>query len=48
MEPEEQTIERMAAAHWDKHATRKWADIPETWKPFYRDAMRAAYEVLYG
>lgn len=41
-EREEETIERMAAASWDLHATRKWAEIPEAWKPFYRDQMRAA------
>ncbi len=46
MEPEEAVIERMCAAYWDVHATRKWADIPESWKPFYRRAMRAALEVL--
>lgn len=38
----DETIERMCTAHWNVAAITKWADIPEAWKPFYRDAMRAA------
>jgi hypothetical protein len=39
-------IERMCAAFWDRHATLKWADCPESWKGFYRDNMREALKVL--
>jgi hypothetical protein len=37
-------IERAAAAAWNLHATRPWAEIPEAWKPFYRANARAALE----
>lgn len=44
----DKTIEQMCEAHWNVKATRKWADIPEEWKPPYREAMRAALAVLRG
>lgn len=37
-------IERAAEAAWNLKANRPWAEIPEEWKPFYRDQMRAALE----
>jgi len=39
-------IERAAAAAWNLKANRSWAEIPEEWKPFYRDQMRAALGVI--
>lgn len=46
MAEQDALIERMAAAAWDVHATRKWAEIPEEWKPFYRRAMVAVLAVV--
>lgn len=42
----EEKIETMAAAAWNLRATRKWSEIPEAWKPLYRDAMRAALAAI--
>lgn len=42
----DELIEHMAAAAWDRHASRKWSEIPEEWKLFYREAMRAAVEAM--
>jgi hypothetical protein len=39
-------IERMCEAAWNVHATIKWADCPEEWKPFYRDNMWAVFVML--
>lgn len=37
-------IERAAEAMWNSTAGRKWAEIPEEWKPFYRGWAKAALE----
>ena len=39
-------IEAMCAAAWNLKATVPWDQIPEAWKPFYRDQMQAAVDAL--
>jgi hypothetical protein len=41
-------LECATAAAWDLHATRKWSEIPEEWKEWYRENMRAALATLTG
>lgn len=42
MKPE--IIEVAAEAAWNLKANRLWKDIPEEWKPFYRETMAAGLE----
>jgi hypothetical protein len=46
MRQQDALIDRMCEAAWNLRATRKWADIPEEWKPFYRQGMVVANQVM--
>lgn len=46
--PTDEVVERAAAASWNLKASRPWSEIPEEWKPFYRDQMRAALVAVLG
>lgn len=41
-------VELAAAAGWNLHANMKWDQIPEHWKPFYRENARASLEAVVG
>ena len=40
--PTSSQVEAAAEAAWNLHATRKWHEIPEDWKQFYRENAAAA------
>lgn len=46
MNPYDDLIERMCAAHWNDTANIPWEKIPEDWKPGYRRKMRAAHSAM--
>ena len=37
-----EALDRAAAAMWDTKASIPWAQIPEAWKPFYREWAKEA------
>ncbi len=42
----EAAIEDMAEAAWNLKALIPWKEIPEAWKPFYREQMTAALSTI--
>ncbi len=42
----ETIIEAMAKAAWEFKSTMPWHQIPENWKPYYRECQRVALIAL--